>query len=88
MKDTDKVTLTVGQIKKLIKESKSDFDESYDDRMSEFNDEEKIIINSLDKISYQLNKVLLTSRFGSQKFQNSIKTALNSIDDAKQSYMI
>lgn len=88
MKDTDKVTLTVGQIKQLIKETKSDFDESYDDRMSEFADEEKIIINSLDKISNQLNKVLSTSRFGSQKFQNSIKTALNSIDVAKQSYMI
>lgn len=63
-------------------------DESYEDRRSEFANEERVIVNSLDKISNQLNKVLSSARFGSENFQSSIKTALNSINTAKRSYMI
>lgn len=65
-----------------------DVDESYDSKFSEFTDEEKVVVKSLDKISTQLDKLLSSTRFGSKNFQMNIQTALNSINNAKQQYMI
>jgi len=65
-----------------------DVDESYDSKFSEFTDEEKVVVKSLDKISTQLDKLLSSTKFGSKNFQMNIQTALNSINNAKQNYMI
>lgn len=69
-------------------ELKKVVDESYDDNLDNFEQEGSVVINSLNKISNQLNKVLYSTKFSSQSFTNEIKTALDSIDNAKRSYMV
>jgi DNA repair ATPase RecN len=87
MKDTDKITLTVGQLKRLINSEES-MDESYDDNFDNFTQEGNVVVNSLNKISNQLNKVLSSTKFGSKNFERYVQTALDSIDNAKRSYMV
>lgn len=79
MKESNKITL-----KQLI----AMMDESYDNHYDDFTQEGNVVINSLNKISNQLSKVLSSTKFGSKHFEQYVKTALDSIDNAKRSYMV
>lgn len=64
MKDTDKVTLTIGQLKKLIKES---FNEDYEETIR-YND----IIDELSEFSLNELKNIITDPDKLEKIENSI----------------
>lgn len=86
MKDTDKVTMTVKQLKKLVKES-SDWDDDENLRSAEEYDEEYAVMYSLDQVYNQLKTLLDTSKFGSQDWAIDIKSALKHIDNARKNYL-
>jgi len=86
MKNTDKVTLTVGQLKRLVKES-SNWDDEEGIRSAEEYDEEYAVMTSLDQVWNQLDKLLETTKFGSKDFESDIKKALDYIDNAKRNYL-
>ena len=63
-------------------------DESYDDKWAEYSQEESIVINALDKIWNQLDKLRDSTKFGSKNFERDVQIALDSINKAKRSYMV
>lgn len=67
MKDTDKVTLTIGQLKKLVKES---FNEDYEDyeETIRYND----ILDELSDFSLNELKNIITDPDKLEKIENSI----------------
>jgi phosphopantothenate synthetase len=85
MKDTDKITMTVKQLKKLVKES-SDWEDDENLRSVKEYDEEYAVMYSLDQIWNQLTNLLKTTEFGSQIFKTDVLNAIKSIESAKQDY--
>lgn len=81
--ENTKVTLTVRQLKRLIKEGFEDKDFSNDEAK-----EEQYVKSKLIEITDNLNSLINDTLYGSKAFRNYLKNAIGFIDVARWNYNI
>jgi len=84
MKNTDKVTLTVGQLKKLVSEAKNDNWSTFS--REEANEEAKVH-KTLDKVWNELDKLINSTKFNSKTFERKLSKIMDNIESLKDDYL-